>query len=241
MGRISALTELTSLASNDYIIVLDSSANIAKKITVANAFGVADYGWTASGESWTFSSFNSTLRTGVITVPSDATTKYPLGSKVKLTQSTGGTKYAKVVGVTSTSLTLQFASGITLNNEAITSTFYSLVENPTGFPANSSFIITYTSSGSGGGTGYFYNDNGIKKCWGATGLFTGGSGGGVSLSFPTGFFSSVQSAQLSSYQAANTSIHGALAYNSMSTSGLGAFAGGSPSGDQAMQWLAVGV
>jgi hypothetical protein len=32
MGRISALTELTSVASNDYLLVLDSSANIAKKL-----------------------------------------------------------------------------------------------------------------------------------------------------------------------------------------------------------------
>lgn len=241
MGRISALTEVTELASNDYFIVLDSSANIAKKVSVQNALGIPDFGWTAAGETWTFSSFNSTLRTGVITVPSDATTKYTLGAKIKLTQTTGGTKFAKIVGVTSTTLTLQFASGITLNNEAITLPFYSFAENPIGFPADNSFIITYTQSGSGGGTGYFTNDNGIKKCWGATGLFTGGSGGAVSLSFPTGFFTTVQSAQLSSYQAANTSIHGALAYNSMGTTGMGAFAGGSPSGNQAMQWLATGV
>ncbi len=196
MGRISALTELTSLASNDYLIVLDSSANIAKKITIANAFGIADYGWTASGESWTFSSFNSTLRTGVITVPSDATTKYPLGSKVKLTQSTGGTKYAKVVGVTSTTLTLQFPESITLNNEAITSTFYSLVENPTGFPANSSFMISYTSSGSGGGTGYMYNDNGVKSAWGTSGNFNSVAGANYNASVPSGFLSRVDSGSI---------------------------------------------
>lgn len=196
MGRISALTELTSLANDDYFIVLDSSANIAKKITVANAFGIPDFGWTSAGETWTFSSFNSTLRTGVITVPTDATTKYPLGSKVKITQTTGGTKYAKVVGVTATTLTLQFPEGITLNNESITSPFYSIGETPLGFPANSSFMISYTSTGSGGGTGYMYNDNGVKSAWGTTGTFSTVAGANYNATVPSGFFSRIDTGSI---------------------------------------------
>lgn len=133
MGRISALTELTSLASNDYFIVLDSSANIAKKITVANAFGIPDFGWTVSGESWTYSSFNSSSRIGVMTVPTDATTKYTVGMKIKITQTTGGTKYGEVVAVTATSLSVYFGGSYTLNNEAITNTNYSTVHAPYGF------------------------------------------------------------------------------------------------------------
>jgi hypothetical protein len=78
MGRISALTELTSLASDDYLVVLDSSANIAKKITIANAFGIPDLGWTAAGESWTYTR-SATTRIAEITVPSNATTKYDAG------------------------------------------------------------------------------------------------------------------------------------------------------------------
>lgn len=146
MGRISALTELTSLASNDYIIVLDSSANIAKKISVANAFGIPDFGWTASGESWTFSSFSSTTRIGVVTVPSDATTKYYKGMRVKLTQSTGGTKYAIIHKVTSTTLTLFFQVGTTLNNEAITTPFYSIAYAPAGFNADKTQWLVSVSS-----------------------------------------------------------------------------------------------
>ena len=127
MGRISALTELTSLESNDYLIVLDSSANIAKKITIANAFGLPSFGFTATGESWTFSSWDSTTKIGVITVPTDATTKYSAGMRVKFTQTTGGTKFGIIHDVTATTLSVFFGTDYTLNNEAITSNDYLIV------------------------------------------------------------------------------------------------------------------
>lgn len=134
MGRISALTELTSLASDDYLVVLDSSANIAKKITIANAFGITDFGWTATGESWTYASWSSTTRIGTITVPTDATTKYYAGMRIKITQSTGGTKYGIIHLVAATLLHVFFPTGTTLNNEAITSPQYSIADTPLGFP-----------------------------------------------------------------------------------------------------------
>jgi hypothetical protein len=137
MGRISALTELTTLASDDYLVVLDSSANIAKKITIANAFGIPELGWTAAGESWTYSSWTSSTRIGVITVPTDATTKYVAGMRIKITQSTGGTKYGIIHKVEATALTVFFPTGTTLNNEAITSPNYTSVKAPIGFNANS--------------------------------------------------------------------------------------------------------
>lgn len=126
MGRISALTELTTLASDDYLVVLDSSANIAKKITIANAFGIPDFGFTATGESWTYASATT------ITVPTDATTKYAKGNIVKFTQATGGTKYAVITTVAATLLTVVMLDGATLVNEAITSPFYSNVATPLG-------------------------------------------------------------------------------------------------------------
>lgn len=126
MGRISALTELSSLASNDYLLVLDSSANIAKKITVANAFGIPELGYTAAGETWVYASATT------ITVPSNATTKYAAGMIVKFTQSTGGTKYAVIDSLTSTVLTLVMLGGATLANETITSPSYSTAASPLG-------------------------------------------------------------------------------------------------------------
>lgn len=148
MGRISALTELTSLASNDYLLVLDSSANIAKKITVANAFGVPEATWTATGETWVYASWTSGTRIGTITVPTDATTKYSAGMRIKISQSTGGTKYGIVVGVTSTLLTIFFPSGTTLNNETISTPYYSSLKAPYGFPVNSSLwsLVAYSGT-----------------------------------------------------------------------------------------------
>lgn len=126
MGRISALTELTSLASDDYLVVLDSSANIAKKITIANAFGIPTLGYTAAGESWTYASATT------ITVPTDATTKYEEGNIIKITQTTGGTKYGVIITVAATLLTIFWLGGATLANEAITSPFYSSNATPLG-------------------------------------------------------------------------------------------------------------
>ncbi len=148
MGRISALTELTTLASDDYLVVLDSSANIAKKITIANAFGITDFGWTASGESWTFSSWSSTTRIGVLTVPTDATIKYNQGMRIKITQATGGTKYGFIVAVTSTTLSIFFGASITLNNEAITSPQYSIAAMPLGYTGPNLSKEAFWSNGS---------------------------------------------------------------------------------------------
>lgn len=126
MGRISALTELTTIANDDYLVVLDSSANIAKKITVANAFGIPSLGFTAAGESWTYASAST------ITVPTDATTKYAKGMTIKITQTTGGTKYGTIIGVTATVLTIAWRNGATLANEAITSPSYAVGHSPVG-------------------------------------------------------------------------------------------------------------
>jgi hypothetical protein len=162
MGRISALTELTSLASNDYLLVLDSSANIAKKISVANAFGIPDLGWTASGETWTYSSWTASTRTGTITVPTDATTKYSAGMRIKLTQTTGGTKYGIITAVAATLLTIFFPSGTTLNNETISTPYYSTLKIPYGFnPDPSIWSLQYlntsdvSTSGNTANTWYF--------------------------------------------------------------------------------------
>lgn len=162
MGRISALTELTSLASDDYLVVLDSSANIAKKISVANAFGIPDFGWTAAGESWTYASWTSDTRIGTITVPTDATTKYYPGMRIKITQSTGGTKYGIIHAVAATLLTVFFPVGTTLNNEAITSPNYSIAKTPLGFDADKSLwmlesIDTSLRSQTSPTVGTYYN------------------------------------------------------------------------------------
>lgn len=147
MGRISALTELTSLASDDYLVVLDSSANIAKKITVANAFGIPDQGFIAAGESWTYSAWSSTTRIAQITVPTDATTKYYDGMRVKFTQPTDGVKIGIIQKVEATKLHVMMHADYDFDNEAITSPFYSSEYAPAGFDLNPvKWTLEYTST-----------------------------------------------------------------------------------------------
>lgn len=87
-------------------------------------------GWEDANESWTYSSVSGT--TGVITVPSDATTKYQAGMRVKFTQTT--VKYAIITAVATTSLTVYTGTDYTLANAAISANYYSNVKGPFGFP-----------------------------------------------------------------------------------------------------------
>lgn len=131
--RITQLSELTTAAQDDYIVIVDTSTGTTKKITVKNLTGLPDFGWVATGESWSYSSYSSATKLAVITVPTDATVKYSVGMFVRFSQSTGGTKYGELQAVTSTSLTV-YMSTYTLNNEAISSPVYSSERQPFGLP-----------------------------------------------------------------------------------------------------------
>lgn len=101
-----------------------------KRVQVKVLTGNPDVGWLASGESWSFSSFSSTTRRGVVTVPSDATQKYAIGMKVRFSQATGGTKYGRIIAVASTALTVYMMNAATLTNETISSPVYSPLASP---------------------------------------------------------------------------------------------------------------
>jgi hypothetical protein len=133
--RNSQLTELLVVAQDDYLTIVDTSAGQSKRVSVKNLTGAPDVGWTATGEAWSFSSYSSTSNVGVVTVPTDATTKYSVGMFVRFSQTTGGTKYGRIIAVTSTTLSIWFGAGIyTLNNEAISTPVYSPLAHPGGLP-----------------------------------------------------------------------------------------------------------
>lgn len=149
MGRISALTELTAAEQGDQIPIVDVSTGTTKRITVKNLTGLPDLGWTATGESWSYASWDSATRTGTITVPTDATVKYSPAMRVRFSQSTGGTKYGIITKVTATVLTIFFPVGTTLNNEAIYTPVYSGLSIPYGFsrkPYDWSLSLTSTTT-----------------------------------------------------------------------------------------------
>ena len=165
--KTSQFTAATVANPTDEVPLLQGG--VLKRVQVKTLVGNPDVGWLATGESWTYSSWDATRRIGVVNVPSDATTKYTAGNRVRISQTTGGTKYAIITYVTSTTLTLHFQSGITLNNEAISTPFYSPLDSPLGFNKDRSLWqieVTQTTQQSqaspGSGTWYNTGSNSIS-------------------------------------------------------------------------------
>lgn len=93
-------------------------------------------GWVAANESWTYDGWTAATRIATITVPTDATTKYQAGDRVKFTQPTDGVKYGIIVKVAATLLTVFLPSGTDFDNEAITAPYFSRAKVPFGFNAD---------------------------------------------------------------------------------------------------------
>jgi hypothetical protein len=93
---------------------------------------ILKYGWQDPGETWTYASPTT------ITISGDVSSRYSIGMKVKLTQTT--IKYFVIAATPTysapnTTLTLHpFVSGMSVANAAITDNYYSLEENPLEFP-----------------------------------------------------------------------------------------------------------
>jgi hypothetical protein len=135
--RIVALPPMTEApALTDVLPIHNASTGDTEKVSIQQLVGFPDYGWSSAVATWSYSSWSATTRIGVITIPSDGTTVYTPGMRVKITQSTGGTKYGIIVAVSATTLTVFFPNGTTLNNEAISTPFYSSVKTPFGFPSS---------------------------------------------------------------------------------------------------------
>lgn len=103
-------------------------------------------GWINTNQSWSFSSYDGTNKTGVITVPTDATTKYQAGMKVRFTNN-GSTQYGIITKVAATALTVYFGTDYSLTNAAITVPYFSPMESPFGFPGDpTKWTVTASST-----------------------------------------------------------------------------------------------
>lgn len=129
--KISQFDPITSTQTGDIIPIVRNGQN--KRITVENFSGVVPDGFISAAQVWTFSSWSATTNIGVITVPSDATTRYYEGQFVRITQTTGGIKYGMILTVTTTTIAV-WMPGYTLVNEAIASPFTSSLAHPPGVP-----------------------------------------------------------------------------------------------------------
>lgn len=133
--KFTDLPTLTTAASDDVLPVVDTSANVSKQMPVSGLGpAVAPYlgdisWWQLTG--WTQSSYDSTNKTGVITVPSTDTSD--IGQKVKFTQG-GSTKFGIITAKTSTTRTIYFGTDYSLDGTAITNPYCSPFRAPSGFP-----------------------------------------------------------------------------------------------------------
>lgn len=107
-------------------------------------------GWTAFGVTMTYASATT------VTIAGDYTSYFPIGAKVKLTQTTVKYFYvgAATYGAPNTTLTLVGGSDYTVANAAITLPYYSYASAPRGFPTGFAYTPALTGF-SADPTGYY--------------------------------------------------------------------------------------
>ena len=140
--RISQLAEITTVDSNDLLNVVDvsdttySASGTNKRVTKANLLKEYDIfsGWIPAEETWTYASADAPTFT--FTISGDKTSKYSVGMKIKLTQTT--VKYFIVTAISysspNTTVTVYGGTDYTLANATITNPYYSTQKAPQGFP-----------------------------------------------------------------------------------------------------------
>lgn len=96
-------------------------------------------GWAAVNETWAFATATT------ITVPTDATTRFQKGDRIRFTQTT--VKYFYVVAVTATVLTVTGGTDYTVANAAISLISMSRSILPFGFPSGFAYTPTITQGG----------------------------------------------------------------------------------------------
>jgi hypothetical protein len=142
-AKIADLAVTTAKIANEAITsakLADSAVTTAKlndnAVTQDKLSSDLVSGWLSSGETWTYASSDDPTYT--VTISGDKTAKYDPGQRIKLTQTTGGTKYFLITkeaySSPNTTLTLYGGTDYDLNDESISSPSYSIQKAPVGFP-----------------------------------------------------------------------------------------------------------
>ena len=173
-STIHGATAKTTPVDADEVGLIDSAAsNVLKKLTWSNIkatlksyfdsvtttltnktlssplfTGTID-GWIDAGETWTYASADDPTYT--FTISGDKTSKYSVGMKIKLTQTT--VKYFIITAISysspNTTVTVYGGTDYDLANATISANYYSMVKSPQGFPmspAKWSVTTTITSN-----------------------------------------------------------------------------------------------
>lgn len=129
-------------------------------------------GWYSTTATLTYTSWDSTNKTGVMASDTDLTGIVNVGARMQITQTT--TKYFIVTKITSTAITGYFGTDYTLANAAITSPKYSPFKAPVGFPLDpAKWTQTVTSASTANLSAVWANTGSISLsvpigCWSLT-------------------------------------------------------------------------
>jgi hypothetical protein len=139
--------------ANDAIEALEAKVGINGSTVITSHDKILATGWIPAGETWTYASATT------FTISGDKTDKYQKGDKIKFSQTTDGQKYMYIIGVSysspNTTITVTGGSDYDLDNETISSPYFSKAENPQGFPqwfnfAAPTWNLSDIDDGSGG-------------------------------------------------------------------------------------------
>ncbi len=138
-SKISALTDGGDLQAGDLVA-------ISRAVTSFRARAAGNDGWVDdTAETWTYAS-GSGGGTATFTIAGvDLTSKYTVGTRIKLTQTT--VKYFVVIAVafsTNTTVTITAGTDYTLANAAISANYHSYAANPQGYPGWFNFAAAAT-------------------------------------------------------------------------------------------------
>lgn len=134
MAMINYADKVALNSNNDIADINKVNATDMNEIKNAINNQVA-FGWYQTGLSptLTYSSWDSTTKTGVVNTNLDLTGYLSIGMKVKFTQS-GTTKYGFITKISSGQITIYMGNSYTLDNSGISNAFYSMLKAPYGFP-----------------------------------------------------------------------------------------------------------
>jgi len=150
-GNLAASAVVSGNISASAVVLGNLSASSVSEGNLNFSLNNSTDGWTAATGTWTYASAST------ITVPSGAASIYQRGDKIKFTQTTA--KYAIIIDVADTLLTIAVNNDYTVANAAITSPYYSHASNPLGFPSAFNYTPTYTFTAGAAPSGAVSNNN----------------------------------------------------------------------------------
>ncbi len=141
-GTHSSITASGTLA-------VTGATTLTGAATIVGALTLNSYdGWITSTDTWVYASATTFTIAGV-----DRTAQLPVGTKIKLTQTTAKYFYVTAVAFsTNTTITITGGTDYTLANAAITAPNYSYDTTPQGFPQIFSWAPNWTNFTVGNGT-----------------------------------------------------------------------------------------